>query len=57
LLDDARRIVVRAREHGVDVRLHEYDGVVHMWVVIGPEIPESQAAFAEAGAFIRAQLT
>jgi hypothetical protein len=26
---------------------------VHMWVVIGPEIPESRAAFAEAGAFIR----
>ncbi len=57
LLDDARRIVVRAREHGVDVRLHEFDEVVHMWVVIGPEIPESRAAFAEAGAFVRAHLT
>ncbi len=57
LLDDARRVVERARQHGVDVRLHEFDEVVHMWVVIGPEIPESQAAFAEAGAFIRAHLT
>src|SRR3954467_1803800 len=25
LLDDARRVVVRAREHGVDVHLHEFD--------------------------------
>ena len=53
LLDDARRLVERAREHGVDVSLHEFEDVVHMWVVIGPEIPESQAAFAEAGAFVR----
>jgi acetyl esterase/lipase len=56
LLDDARRVVTRAREHGVDVTLHEFEGVVHMWVVIGPEIPESQDAFAEAGAFIRAHV-
>ena len=53
LLDDARRVVARAREHGVDVTLHEFEDVVHMWVVIGPEIPESLEAFAEAGAFIR----
>ncbi len=56
LLDDARRVVGRAREHGVDVTLHEFEDVVHMWVVIGPDIPESQEAFAEAGAFIRARL-
>ncbi len=36
--------------------LHEFEDVVHMWVVIGPDIPESQEAFAEAGAFIRARL-
>jgi monoterpene epsilon-lactone hydrolase len=56
LLDDARRVVGRAREHGVDVTLHEFEDVVHMWVVMGPDIPESQEAFAEAGAFIRARL-
>lgn len=53
LLDDARRVVARARDAGVDVTLHEFDGVVHMWVVMGPEIPESLEAFAEAGAFVR----
>lgn len=57
LLDDARRVAAHAREHGVDVRLHEFEDVVHMWVVIGPEIPESREAFAEAGAFIRGHLT
>ena len=56
LLDDARRVAARAHEHGVDVTLHEFDGVVHMWIVIGPDIPESQEAFAEVGAFIRAHL-
>jgi epsilon-lactone hydrolase len=56
LLDDARRVAQRAREAGVDVTLHEYEDVVHMWVVIGPEIPESVAAFQEAGSFIRARL-
>jgi acetyl esterase/lipase len=56
LLDDARRIAVRAQEQGVDVTLHEFEDVVHMWVVIGPEIPESIAAFAEAGSFIRSHL-
>ena len=56
LLDDARRLATRAGEAGVDVTLHEFEDVVHMWVVIGPEIPESQAAFAEAGDFVRAHL-
>jgi monoterpene epsilon-lactone hydrolase len=57
LLDDARRVAAHARDAGVEVTLHEFDGVVHMWVVIGPDIPESREAFAEAGAFVRAHLT
>jgi monoterpene epsilon-lactone hydrolase len=56
LLDDARRLASRAREAGVDVTLHEFEDVVHMWVVIGPDIPESKDAFAEAGAFLRTHL-
>ena len=53
LLDDARRLVERARQAGVDVTLHEFADVVHMWVVIGPDIPESLEAYREAGAFLR----
>ena len=56
LLDDARRLVERAHEAGVDVTLHEYEDVVHMWVVIGPDVPESVDAFREAGAFLRRHL-
>jgi acetyl esterase/lipase len=56
LLDDARRLVVRAREAGVDVTLTEYEDVIHMWVVRGPDIPESLAAYREAGTFLRTHL-
>jgi acetyl esterase/lipase len=56
LLDDARRLVERARRAGVDVTLHEFADVVHMWVVLGPDIPESLEAYREAGAFIRAHV-
>jgi monoterpene epsilon-lactone hydrolase len=56
LLDDARRLVARARLAGVDVTLHEFDEVVHMWLVIGPDIPEAVEAYEEAGSFIRRHL-
>jgi acetyl esterase/lipase len=56
LLDDARRVVKRAGDAGVDVTLHEFDGVVHMWVVMGPELPETHEALREAGAFIAEHL-
>ena len=56
LLDDARRLVERARRAGVDATLHEFADVVHMWVVFGPDIPESLEAYREAGAFIRAHM-
>jgi acetyl esterase/lipase len=42
---------------GVDVTLQEFAGVVHMWMVIGPHIPESVQAFHDAGEFIRRHIT
>lgn len=56
LLDDARRVAAAARAAGVDVTLTEYEDVIHMWVVSGPDIPESRAAYGEAGEFVRAHL-
>ena len=56
LLDDARRLVARAHEAGVDVTLHEFTDVVHMWVVFGPDLPESLEAYREAGTFIRVHM-
>jgi acetyl esterase/lipase len=56
LLDDARRLAARGRQDGVDVTYIEHPGVIHMWIVFGPEIPESEAAFSLLGAFLAAHL-
>jgi epsilon-lactone hydrolase len=55
LLDDAQRLADRARVAGVDVTYVEYPGVIHMWIVFDPELPESVDAFARLGAFVRAR--
>jgi monoterpene epsilon-lactone hydrolase len=52
LLSDARRFADRARESGVDVTYVEHPGVIHMWIVFGPEIPESEAAFSLLASFV-----
>jgi acetyl esterase/lipase len=57
LLDDARRIVERARTAGVDVTYDEYQGVIHMWTLFGPELPESRQAFELMGTFVGAFAT
>jgi acetyl esterase/lipase len=54
LLDDARRVAEAAREAGVDVTYIEHPGVIHMWIVFGPEIPESTTAFSLLGSFLAA---
>jgi monoterpene epsilon-lactone hydrolase len=51
LLDDSRRFATRAKECGTDVEYIEYPGVVHMWMVMAPELPESTAAFDAAAYF------
>jgi len=52
LLDDARRFADRARQAGVDVTYVEHPGVIHMWIVFGPDIPESKAAFSLLASFL-----
>jgi monoterpene epsilon-lactone hydrolase len=52
LLDDSRRFVARAKASGVVVDYTEYPGVVHMWVVMAPELPESRQAFDAAAVFL-----
>jgi epsilon-lactone hydrolase len=53
LLDDSRRFVARAKASGVDVDYIEYPGVIHMWMVMAPELPESRQAFDAAVDFLR----
>jgi monoterpene epsilon-lactone hydrolase len=52
LLDDARRVVARARTHGSPADVRVYDGMWHVFQAF-PGMPESRWALREAGAFIR----
>ncbi|MFA9431359.1 alpha/beta hydrolase [Egicoccus sp. AB-alg2] len=52
LRDDARRLVTRAREAGLDASLGEFSGLWHVFHAF-PGFPESRHALREIGAFMR----
>lgn len=52
LLDDARRLVTRARQQGVDASVGEFDGLWHVFQAI-PGLPEGMRSLRELGAFVR----
>ncbi|HNE70348.1 MAG TPA: alpha/beta hydrolase [Anaerolineales bacterium] len=54
LLDDARMLAEKARAGGADVTLKIWDGLWHVWQIVGDAIPESRMAIEEIGEFIRA---
>ncbi|MEE2662562.1 MAG: alpha/beta hydrolase [Myxococcota bacterium] len=53
LLDDSTRVAQRARDAGVDVTLEEGEGLIHVWQLLGPNVPESVEAVDRIGAFVR----
>lgn len=53
LFDDARRYVNKARAAGSPARLQSWPGLLHVWQIFNPEVPEAVQAFARIGAFIR----
>ena len=53
LLDDARMLAEKARAAGVDVTLKVWDGMWHVWPVLGNLIPESRMAFDEMRQFLK----
>ena len=53
LLDDARIVARKAEEAGVRVKLSVWDGLWHVWQLLGALVPENEASFAELGLFIR----
>ena len=57
LLDDSLRLEQRAKEAGVKVRLHVYENMWHDFQAHIGVLPESDAAFAEIGAFIQQHAT
>ena len=55
LLDDARRYVYKARAAGSPVKLQTWTGMVHIWQIFCPELPEAVEAWDEIGKFIEEQ--
>ena len=55
LLDDAVRLVERARAAGVDASLGRFPGLWHVFQAF--PLPESRASLRELGAFVRRHTT
>lgn len=53
LLDDATRLAQKARAADVEVTLDIWDGMLHVWQMGVPYIPEAQQAIDQIGAFIQ----
>ncbi len=53
LLDDSTRVAAKAKAEGVDVTLEAWDGLIHVWQLFGPAVPESEQAVARIGEFAR----
>lgn len=56
LLDDSLALAAKAKAAGVEVTLRVWDGMWHVWPVLGSLIPESRMAFDEIGEFVRNHL-
>lgn len=57
LLDDARRLVDRARAAGADAALHVAPEMVHIWQMFGGMFPEADEAVATIASFVNAKLS
>lgn len=52
LLDNARRYASRARAAGSPVTLHTWPGMVHVWQIFVPLLPEAEEAFEDIKVFL-----
>jgi acetyl esterase/lipase len=57
LLDDSKRLALRAKRYGVDVNLEIWPEMIHVWQLFAAVLPEAQQAIEHIGAFIRKHLT
>ncbi len=57
LFDDARIVAERARAAGVDVALSVWEGLWHVWPIVGDLVPESGLAFDEMSRFMHTKLS
>jgi acetyl esterase/lipase len=52
LFDDARRYVNKARASGSPVYLQSWSGLLHVWQLFYPEVPEAGAAWKRVAEFL-----
>jgi len=52
LLDDARRYVYKAWASGSPVKLQTWPGMVHVWQIFDPELPQAAEAWTEISRFL-----
>ncbi|WP_417545912.1 alpha/beta hydrolase [Marinobacter sp.] len=53
LLDNARRYASKAKAQGSKVVLHTWPGMVHVWQIFTPVLPEAEEAFDDIESFIK----
>jgi acetyl esterase/lipase len=53
LLDDSTRVAEKAKAAGVDVTLEKWEGLIHVWQLFGPTVPEAEQAVTRIGEFVR----
>lgn len=53
LIDNARRYAAKAQAEGSPVELHIWQGMVHVWQIFGPMLPEADEAFDDMAEFLR----
>lgn len=56
LLDDSRKLAVRARADDVQVTLEEWTGMIHVWHMMADRLIDGRRALAGIGAFVRQRL-
>ena len=52
LLDDSRRYVTRAQQAGSPVELRIWPGMLHVWHIFAPWLPEAEEALQDIGDFL-----
>ena len=57
LLDDSISFAQKAKDAGVDVTLHVWDGMVHCFPLLAPMFPEATRAWDEIIAYIKSKLS
>jgi epsilon-lactone hydrolase len=56
LLDDALGLAARAQAAGIDVTVHEWPAMIHVWHWFLPMLDEAEKAVTEIGAFVQARI-